>query len=90
LHFCPFSSYRIRTGRHTLAQTLVGAVVGGLTGSVAYYLEMRYLRVFLPEDLFPMSPLWLRLFIVGVGVLVLFRKDIVKRLFKYNVDYKEK
>ena len=68
----------------------MGAVVGLLTGSVAYYLEIRYLRVFLPEDLFPMSPHWLRLFIVGTGVVVLFRKDIAKRLFKYKVDYKEK
>lgn len=85
-----FSSYRISTGRHTLAQTVVGAVVGALTGSSAYFLETRYLRVYLPEDLFPMSPLWLRCFIVGTGVVVLFRKDIAKKLFNHEVDYKEK
>ncbi len=80
------SKYRIATGRHTLAQTLVGAAVGIITGSSAYFLETQNLRIFLPEDLFPSAPLWLRYFIIVTGVIVLFRKQLAKKIFKYKVE----
>ena len=81
------SAYRISTGRHTIAQTLVGAIVGLLTGTCAVLFETHYLRVFVPEDLFPISPHWLRYFIIVTGVFVLFRKKMFTPVFTVKDEH---
>ena len=73
--FC--SAYRIASGRHTLAQTLVGAVVGIIAGVSASIVETNWLTVYVPTDVLEHAPMQLRYAMIGACLVGLYTRDFI-------------
>lgn len=79
------SAYRISSGRHTLAQTLVGAVVGAAVALCACAAESTALFLYNYATEAPVhghAPLWLRGAVVATCLVGLYAKEEIFSLLQ--------